>query len=98
MDIEFASRRLARCAESLAEATREFGVPIGRKYLQRLAIIRAVDAIGDLFGHRALRFHPLKGDREGQFAMILTANYRLILEKAGNRTVRVMSVEDYHGE
>ena len=82
---------------SLSEASRLFGVPIGRKYLQRLAVLRAADKFAQLYGHRALRLHPLKGDRAGQYSMTLTGNYRLIIKKVEEDTVRIIDVEDYHG-
>ena len=98
MEVEFATERLARSAQSLSEATRLLGAPIGRKFIQRLAIIRAVDKFAELYGHRALRLHPLKGDRAGQYAMTLTGNYRLIIERRSEDMVRISGVEDYHGD
>lgn len=97
MKIEFSSNRLAEASVSLSEAGRLFGVPIGRKYIQRLAVLRAVDKFAQLYGYRALRLHPLKGNRAGQYAMTLTGNYRLIIEKVKDDTVRILDVEDYHG-
>jgi len=96
--IEFATNRLADAGVSLAEASRLFGVPIGRKYIQRLAVLKATDKFNQLFGHRALRLHPLKGNRAGQYAMTLTGNYRLIIEKIQDDRVRILDVEDYHGD
>lgn len=98
MYIEFSSRRLTVAGESLSEATRIFGTSIGRKYFQRLAILRAVDKFAELSGHRALRLHPLRGSRAEQYALTLTANYRLIIERIDEDTIRVLSVEDYHGD
>lgn len=98
MDIEFASNRLAEAALSLSDATRLFGVPIGRKYIQRLTILRAVDKFEQLYGHHALRLHALRGDRTGQYAITLTANYRLVIEKINEDTIRILGVEDYHGD
>jgi len=95
--IEFATNRLADAGISLGEASRLFGVPIGRKYIQRLAVLRATDKFPQLFGHRALRLHPLKGKRAGQHALTLTGNYRLIIEKVQEDRVRIVDVEDYHG-
>ncbi len=97
MDIEFATTRLAVASRSLSEASRLFGIPIGRKYIQRLAVLRATDNFAQLYGHRSLRLHPLKGDRAGQYAMTLTGNYRLIIERLSEDEVRVQDVEDYHG-
>ena len=98
MDIEFATSRLGGASLSLSEATRLFGVPIGRKYIQRMAVLRAVDTFAQLYGYRALRLHLLKGDRAGQHAITLTGNYRLILEQISQDAVRILGVEDYHGD
>jgi len=95
--IEFSTNRLAEVSVSLSEANRLLGVPIARKYLQRLAVLRATDKFTQLFGHRALRLHPLKGNRTGQYSITLTGNYRLIIEKIEEDTVRIIDVEDYHG-
>ena len=98
MELEFATSRLETASVSLSEATRLFGVPIGRKYIQRLAVLRAVDKFTQIYGHRALRLHPLRGDRAGEFAMALTGNYRLIVERVNEDKLRVLAVEDYHGD
>jgi proteic killer suppression protein len=98
VEIEFSSNRLATASLSFSEAGRLFGVPIGRKYIQRLAVIRAADNFSQLYGLLALRLHPLKGDRAGQYAVTLTGNYRLIIEKVKEDGVRIMDVEDYHGD
>ncbi len=97
MQIEFSSNRLVIAGASLSEASRLFGIPIGRKYIQRLAILRAADKFTQLYGHRALRLHPLKGDRAGQYSIVLTGNYRLIIEKVTEDKVLIIDVEDYHG-
>ncbi len=97
MQIEFSTNRLADANVSLSEANRIFGVPMGRKYIQRLAVLRATDKFSQLYGHRALRLHPLKGNRAGQYSMTLTGNYRLIVEKVKEDKVRIVDVKDYHG-
>jgi toxin HigB-1 len=96
--IEFSTNRLSNASISLSEASRLFGIPIGRKYIQRLAVLRAADKFTQLYGLQALRLHPLKGHRSGQYAVTLTGNYRLIIEKIEEDVVRIMSVEDYHGD
>jgi toxin HigB-1 len=95
--IEFKSNRLIVASVNLSEASRLFGIPIGRKYIQRLAILRAMDKFSQLYGLQALRLHPLKGDRAGQYSIALTGNYRLIVEKLNEDKVLVVDVEDYHG-
>jgi proteic killer suppression protein len=96
--IEFASNRLAGASLSLSAAIRLFGVPIARKFIQRLAVIRATEKFQELYGLQALRLHPLKGNRVGQYAITLTGNYRLILEKISEDKVRILDLEDYHGD
>ena len=98
MEIEFATNRLAAASSSVSEATRLFGVSIGRKYIQRLAVLKATDTFAQLYGHRALRLHLLRGNRAGKYAMTLTGNYRLIVERIGEDKIRVLDVEDYHGD
>jgi toxin HigB-1 len=98
VNIDFSTNRLAEASINLSKASRIFGVPIGRKYIQRLAVLRATDKFTQLFGLQTLRLHPLKGNREGQYAMTLTGNYRLIIEKVQEDWVRIIDVEDYHGD
>jgi plasmid maintenance system killer protein len=98
VELEFSLNRLAKASVSLSEASQLFGVLIGRKYIQRLAVLRATDKFTQLYGHQALRLHPLKGDRAGQYSITSTGNYRLIVEKVQEDRVRIMDVEDYHGD
>ncbi|MBF8264960.1 MAG: plasmid maintenance system killer [Dehalococcoidia bacterium] len=98
MEIDFSSNRLANASVSLSEASRLFGIPIGRKYIQRLAVLRATDKFTQLYGYKALKLHPLKGTRDGQYSLTLTGNYRLIIEKVQEDKLRIMDVEDYHGD
>ena len=41
-------------------------------------------------------FHPLKGDRKGQYAVEIRGLFRLVFEWESGEAVRVRS-EDYHG-
>lgn len=97
MELEFSSNRLSDASVSLSAASRLFGVPIGRKYIQRLAVLRATEQFEQLYGHRALNLHQLKGKMVGRYAITLTGNFRLILEKIKEDKVRILEVEDYHG-
>jgi proteic killer suppression protein len=98
VELEFSLNRLNNAGSSLSEASRIYGVPIGRKYIQRLNILRAVEKFSQLFGFQALRLHPLKGNRTEQYSIMLTGNYRMIVEKIKEDKVRIVDVEDYHGD
>jgi proteic killer suppression protein len=43
------------------------------------------------------RFHALTGDRQGQYAVTIRANWRIVFEWDGEHAVRVRQ-EDYHGD
>ena len=98
MELEFSSNRLDKPSTSFSEANRLFGVAIGRKYIQRLGLLRATEKFSQLYGFQALKLHHLKGNREGQFAISLTGNYRLIIEKIQEDKVLILDLEDYHGD
>jgi proteic killer suppression protein len=42
-------------------------------------------------------FHPLKGNRKGQFGLTIRANWRIVFEWEEGHAVRVRQ-EDYHGK
>lgn len=43
------------------------------------------------------KFHELKGDRKGQYAVTVRANFRIVFEWKSGKAVGV-SEEDYHGD
>jgi plasmid maintenance system killer protein len=98
VEIEYSTGRLATASTNIAEAVYLLGVPVGRKYIQRIAVLRATDKFSQLYGHRALHLHPLKGDHVGQYTVKLTGNYRLILERRREDEVFIVGVEDHHGD
>ena len=98
MDLEFSSKRLDKASLDFSESTRIFVVQIGRKYIQRLVVLRAVEKFSRLYGIQALKLHPLKRNRAGQYSKTLTGNYRLIIEKIREDKILIVDVEDYHGD
>ena len=98
MNLEFSSRLLRRCFEEEKEAIRRWGPNVGRRYVERVNFILAVDEWDDLFNFQFLGLHPLRGDRQGQFAARLTGKYRLIVRPGGSgNEIVILNVEDYHG-
>lgn len=43
------------------------------------------------------KFHELKGDRKGQYAVTVRANFRIVFEWENGKALRV-DEEDYHGD
>lgn len=66
------------------QAISEFGDQVGRKFIQRINIIKGINSLDDLLKLPGLRCHPLKGNRAGQYAIKLTGFYRLIFTVEGN--------------
>ena len=98
MDLIFRTRRLQRCFQEEKEAIRSWGPDVGRRYFERVNFILAADHWDDLFTFQFLALHPLRGDRQGQFAARLTGGYRLIMRPGESRhTAVIIDVEDYHG-
>lgn len=97
MNVEFRSRRMRQRYERSDAAVRAWGSDVGRRYVQRVGALFAAESVQDLFEARAFDLHPLTGNRDGQHAMRLTGQMRLILIFVGDRYVTVEEVVDYHG-
>jgi hypothetical protein len=41
-------------------------------------------------------FHPLTGDRAGEFAITVTRNWRLTFTKVDDQTIADLDLEDFH--
>lgn len=111
MEVLFRTKRLQRVCNSEQEIMRKFGQACGRKLRRRLADLAAATSLAELSTVLPARCHPLKGKREGQFAVDLEHPFRLILQPAHDpvplmedgrinleRVTRVWVVEvvDYH--
>lgn len=100
MIVHFRTTRLEECYRKHRKAYREFGPEVGRKYIERVNIIKATPHLDTLIKQRTLRCHPLKGKRKGQWAINLTGSVRLIFTIADNelQIVRIEEVSKHYGE
>ena len=97
MEVRFRTRRLERCAGQLAAAVRAWGPEVGRRYIERVQLLQEAPGLEALYDIRTVGFHPLRGDRRGQFAIRLTGRMRLIVESGPeDGSVTVVEVVDYH--
>ncbi len=100
MDIRFRTNKLEKAYLNSNDGVRLLGAERHRKFVQRIDLIGEARNIDELSILPGLHWHPLKGNRAGQFAVTLTGNFRLILtivEDTPN-TVCVEEVTDYHGD
>lgn len=85
MKLIFASKQLKSICEIENLATKKFGAPVTKKLKSRLADIVAAERVGDLVLGRP---HPLKGNRQGQFALTLHGGIRLVFEPSMDEVPR----------
>lgn len=98
MEVLFRNRQLRRCYEREAQAIRRWGPDVGRRYVERVTFLISVDEWDDLPSFQFLGFHALSQNRAGQFAIRLTGQWRLIVERTESaHGLMIVSVEDYHG-
>lgn len=96
--VKFSKRYLEKCYRKESEAIRRWGVDVGRKYINRVSTLYAVESIDDLYKIPQLKFHPLTGNRKGQYAISLTGRARLIVEFEENQIIIVEEVSPEHYE
>jgi len=76
--VEFRTKKLEKAYSEFKYAFKEYGDKIGKKYIQRINLIKTVQSLDELKKLPGLRCHPLKGSRAGQYAVNLNGFYRLI--------------------
>jgi toxin HigB-1 len=76
-----------------------FSVALAKAFRHLMHFIRLADNENELRARKANRFEKLKGDRQHEYSMRLTARFRLTfkIEKAedGDRLI-ILDIEDYH--
>jgi len=108
MEIEFASSGLRKLCEESRLMNRKLGAVCARKLRTRLADLHAATTVAELTAGRP---HPLKGERDGSFALDLYGGARLVFESADEPVpvnedgsiawssvarIRVVFIGDYH--
>lgn len=100
LEIQFRTNSLRKRYQFSNLAFKAYGVQIGRKYIQRINIIKQAKNIEELKSIRTLRCHPLKGDRKGEWAIKLTGFYRLLFTLLGEKLeiVRIEEVSKHYDD
>lgn len=78
VDIIFRTRKLARTFNSESELQRAYGRRMAERLMSRLAVLKNARTLADVPSTRPERCHPLRGDREGQYAVDLVHPQRLV--------------------
>lgn len=92
--MRFRTGQLLKAYEQKKARTKLWGPDVAERYVERVNIVYAARAKSDLFTLPQLRFHPLTGDRSGQYAATLIGRWRLILTFNTAETVADVEVEE----
>lgn len=100
MEIRFSTKKLQKQFENHKEAIKEYGPVVAKKYIMRVNILKSAKSFDDLFKIPSLKFHPLTGNRKGEFAMTLTGYWRLIITNDGDvfDIAKIEEVSDHYGD
>lgn len=100
MEIRFRTKKLEKQYLNAREAEKAYGKQVAKRYIMRINIIKSTKCFDDLYAVPSLKFHPLKGDRDGEYAIALTGFYRLIIRNVGEiyDIVRIEEVSKHYGD
>ena len=100
MQINFRTNKLEKQYRQQTEAIKAYGPKVAKKYILRVNILKSAKCFDDLYLIPTLDFHPLSGDRKGQFAIKLTGFYRLIITNDGEvfDIVKIEEVSKHYGD
>lgn len=93
MEVKFRTQKLRKQYENSGDAEKAYGAQVGRRYIQRVNIIKQARNIEELKQLPGLRCHDLKADRQGQLAINLTGFYRLIFTLEGDQ-LEIVKIEE----
>ena len=99
MNISFRSSQLERAYRQSAQAVRRWGQAAARKYVIRVTQLLSARDWDDIRSLKALRAHPLKGDRKGQWAIDMNERWRLVVMPSKNgQDVEILEVSRHCGD
>jgi proteic killer suppression protein len=90
---------LERCYKEHKRAEKRWGQEVAKRYVQRINILYACASTKDLSSFPQLRFHPLKGDLKGRYALVLVGRWRLIVSfDAAMQKVCIEEVSNHYDD
>jgi proteic killer suppression protein len=92
MVVWFRDSVFKRCYENKKAGVKKWNQKVARLYVQRINLLYACTSIKDLSTLPQLHFHPLKGNREGQYAINLDGFWRLIV--SFDETMQKVCIEE----
>lgn len=98
MEVRYKNKKLARLCTDKKLAYRIYGDKVAEKLFRHLVTLTLASSIDMLLTNRVARCHPLKGDRDGEYAMDLVGGYRLVFSQHEEyvEVVIITYIGDYH--
>lgn len=98
LDITYKNKKIKKVCTDAKTAERTYSQEMADKIHQRIDEIGAADTVEMMIQFHIGRWHPLKQNRKGQYAMDLVHPYRLVFEKNGDeiQIANILEIVDYH--
>ena len=100
VEVVFRSKKLETYYKNSKKGCKVWGDAVARRYIQRIDLLQEAENMLEVHKLPGLRCHPLKGKREGQYAINLVERWRLIFILAGEKAeiICIEEVSKHYGE
>lgn len=100
MEVTFRTDQLRKCYTESSVAARKWGDKVGRRYIERVNVLKHAKSAAELYTVPPLHFHPLKGDRQGRHSITLIDRWRMVVSFTGDALtiVRIEEVSAHYGD
>jgi toxin HigB-1 len=100
VQVEFRTRQLLRRYQQSQRAFKAWGEKVGRRYIERVNILKAAKSLDDLFKVPGLGAHPLKGNKAGRYSLTLVDRWRMEVSFAdkAKTIVQIEEVSAHYGD
>ena len=94
MEVKFKTKKLEKQFLQSKLAEKAYGQDVAKKYIMRVNILKSAKSFEELYAIPTLKFHPLTGNRKGEYAIKLTGFYRLIITNDGGEVFDIAKIEE----
>lgn len=100
MELRFKTKKLEKQFTNHSEAIKAYGPLVAKKFIMRINTLKSAKSFDKLYKIPSLKFHPLSGNRKGEYAISLTGYWRLIITNNGDvfDIAKIEEVSDHYGD
>ena len=98
MEVEYKNARIEKVCTNASLAERKYGTKMAEKIQLRIDQIRAAESVEEMIQYHVGRCHPLRKNRQDQYAVDLVHPMRLVFTKKGTdiQIANIIEITDYH--